>query len=117
MLRQYDQIMPGLVNRIVTMAEAQSSHRQAVEAKVIGGNVWAQKWGLVAAFAVATTAIVLGWELIHSGHSASGLTSILGALGSLAGTFIFGKVQQQREREQKRDEVRAAAGAGAPDFQ
>ena len=116
MLRQYDQIMPGLVDRIVTMAEKQAGHRQGAEAKVINGNVWAQKWGLVAAFVIAVIAIIAGWDLIPHDHSASGITSIVTALAALVGVFVFGKLQQKRERQEKRDAVRTAAGTGAPDF-
>ena len=46
LLKQYNEVFPGCAERIVAMAESQSSHRQQVESNVIAGNVTSQTTGL-----------------------------------------------------------------------
>ncbi len=63
------------------------------------------------AFLLGVIAIVGGVGLIAFDKSAQGLVAIISAFTALAGTFIYGRWQQQREREQKRKEAREAAEA------
>lgn len=38
MLKQYDEVLPGAAERILKMAEEQSTHRKQLERKVIDGD-------------------------------------------------------------------------------
>jgi uncharacterized membrane protein len=100
-LAKYEQILPGSANRIISMAEEQSSHRRDLEKTVIGANVRTQTWGLVSAFIIAMTAIGGGIWLSAKGMSGAGLTSIITALAALVGVFVFGKSQQNKELSEK----------------
>jgi len=100
-LAKYEQILPGSANRIISMAEQQSSHRQELEKTVIGANARTQTWGLVSAFIIAMTAIGGGIWLSARGMSGAGLTSIITALAALVGVFVFGKSQQKKELAEK----------------
>lgn len=105
MLAQYNAVFPGCAERIVAMAEAQSVHRQDLERAVVLGNVAAEKRGQHYAFALGALAIVGGVALIAGGKDVQGLASILGALATLAGVFIYGRHQQAKERQRKREET------------
>lgn len=45
-LQQYNEILPGAANRIITMAEEQSSHRRILESKVINSDIINSRLGL-----------------------------------------------------------------------
>ena len=123
-LAQYEAVLPGCAERIVSMAEEQAAHRRALESQVITGNLVAERRGQVAAFAMALVTIVGGVWLIYHGRDVGGLTAIIGALGGLAGAFVYGRRKDAEERRQKRadfaspqirlpDDDRAAESPGA----
>jgi hypothetical protein len=45
---------------------------------------------------------------VGQGKDAYGLAAIITAFATLAGVFIYGRIQQERERERKRQDVREA---------
>lgn len=100
-LDKYNQVVPGLAERILTMAEQQSSHRQQLERTVVESNAFVQKLGPFFGFVVAMTAVVGGIILIEKGRDGYGLAAIITALASLAGVFIYGKTKQKSELEAK----------------
>jgi len=71
-LERYNQVLPGLAERIITMAESQHSHRQGLEKHVIHSNVSAQKTGTILGFVIAMTVIGGGFFLVHEGKSLEG---------------------------------------------
>ena len=101
-LEQYEAVLPGCAERIVSMAEAQAAHRRALEPRVIEGNVAAERRGQVFAFTLALVALVGGVWLIYQGKDAEGLTAIIGALAGLVGVFVYGRRKDAEERRQKR---------------
>ena len=84
------------------MAERQSSHRQDLEKSRIDAGNRTEHRGQFFAFAIALAAILSGVYLISIDKDASGLTTIITALGVLVGAFVYGKYTQAKEREQKR---------------
>lgn len=52
-------------------------------------------------FIVAMTAILGGVFLVYIGKEATGLTSIITALVGLAGVFVYGKHEQQKDLAKK----------------
>ena len=106
MLERYNQVFPGCAERIVAMAESQSSHRQHLESTHSQGTQKTERRGQVFGFLLGMTAIVGGIGLIAFDKDAAGLASIIAALVSLAGVFIYGRWSQKQERQQKRDEFR-----------
>jgi uncharacterized membrane protein len=101
-LSEYEAVFPGCAERIVAMAERQSAHRHELERTHIRSNSLVERRGQIFAFLITGTAIAGGTYLISIGKDASGLTSIITALAALAGTFIYGKHMEAKEREQKR---------------
>jgi uncharacterized membrane protein len=83
------------------MAESQSTHRQAIEKAVILGNVSAQTRGVWFAFLLALTGILAGFYLELHGHRLTGFGFFLTSLAALVGTFVFGRLDQRKERQEK----------------
>ena len=107
-LARYSNLIPNGAERIMAMAESQLQHRQSLESVVVKGNVRAETRGQVFAFALGLVAIAGGIWLIASGNSALGLASIITAFTALASVFVYGRIEQRRERERKRREAKEA---------
>ena len=101
MLAKYEEVSPGLADRIVSLAENQSTHRQRIEAKVINSNVSSQTLGLILGALISLVTIVGGIYLILKGKDISGLAAVITTLASLAGVFIYAKRDQRLERASK----------------
>jgi len=104
---QYEHVCPGAADRLLKMAEGQQSHRQHLEAAVVGGNLQAQTRGAWFAFILALGVLSLGGWLIVQGQVSIGLWLILTDVLALAGVFFTGRWLQSRERKQRREELEA----------
>ncbi len=100
-LKAYEDIYPGLANRIVTMAEEQSAHRRYLEAKVITSDVRRSWGGLIAALVVAVIGLGGSFIVITMGHDWAGATIAGGTLTSLVGAFLYGSWSKKSERLEK----------------
>lgn len=100
-LKQYDEVFAGCAERIVVMAERQSTHRQSLETTVIKGGSRNETLGLIGAAVLGITAIICGYLLVEHGKDAQGFSVILGTIGTLAGIFIWGRHRQEKERKEK----------------
>ena len=109
MMRKYEELLPGFANRIMSMAEGQSTHRQTLEAKVVSSNCANERIGMVFGFVICVLAISTGAFLVLHGKSASGLASILTALAAPLAVFIYGKSRQQRELQARQQGIIEAA--------
>lgn len=109
MLAQYNACLPNGADRIVALAERQAEHRQSLESAVVRGNIRAETRGQICAFLLGLVAIVGGIVLIALGKDVQGLAAIITAFVALAGVFIYGRKQQERERTRKRQEAEALA--------
>jgi uncharacterized membrane protein len=109
MLAQFNQVIPNGPDRIVSMAESQLKHRQALERVVVNGNVASQQRGQLFGFLLGLVAILGGIGLIAFDKSTQGLVAIITAFGALAAVFVYGRYKQERERERIRQEARDAS--------
>lgn len=98
-LSGYNSVVPGAADRILGMAEKQSSHRQKQENRVILSNVIQSYLGMVFAFILGVGVIAGGIFLIYNGKDGYGLAIIIGDLVALAGVFIYGRSEQRKERD------------------
>ncbi len=101
-LEKYDMVSPGAADRIISMAETQAKHRQALELQVISSGVSNSKLGLIfgliiglAGLGAATLLGIYGQPLL------SGIIGI-GSIVSLVGTFIYGSQSGKKERQDKK---------------
>jgi uncharacterized membrane protein len=96
-LAKYEEICSGAADRIISMAERQSEHRQAMEARVIEANCIAQRRGPAYGFALVLAALAIGGILLWNGKDVAGLATVITALASVVATFIAGKSRQKSE--------------------
>ena len=100
LLKEYDDVYPGLAKEIVTMVSAQSSHRQALEKAIVigdGRRAWA---GICCAFALALVSIVGGVYAIERGNKVSGTIIGTGAMAGLVSVFIYGtSIRKSKPRQ------------------
>jgi uncharacterized membrane protein len=100
-LKQYDQVMPGLAERIVKMAENQSGHRMVLERASVESDFAARQkqfrltlFGQVASFVISMTGILAGvYVAIHGKEWVGG---IVGAGG--IGGLVVGILQTVRRK-------------------
>src|SRR3990167_3524934 len=97
-LAQYEELSPGLANRIVAMAEQQGNHRRNLEATHLNAQIkhleradWEAKLGQIFAFIIAMTAIIGGiFAIIHDYPYAGSFITTLG-IGSIITASINGR--------------------------
>lgn len=87
------------------MAESQSRHRQDLERRVIFTRSRNETLGQVFAFILSLAVVGGSIWLISIGKSAEGLAAILKNPVALAGVFIYAKVLQKRELDEKRQKL------------
>lgn len=104
-LAQYEDVLPGLADRIVGMAERNAAHRHSLEKAVVEGNVRAQARGQVCAFILALVVLGVGCWLLIEGKTGLGLWLMLGDVLALAGVFLGARWMQKKERESRRQEL------------
>jgi uncharacterized membrane protein len=103
-LIRYNDAVPGAAERILTMAERQSSHRIDLEKAVVDADIKRANRGLAAGIVVALAFGAGAFVLILSGHDLVGAVIGGGDLVALVGTFVYGTESRRRER-QKRAEM------------
>jgi len=100
-LIKYNEAVPNAADRIITMAESQSAHRQQLESEVVESDVKNSRLGLLYGLIIGLTAVIGGTVCIVSGYEAGG--SILGSTGltGLVGVFVYGSRSKRKEREER----------------
>ncbi|MEO7029824.1 MAG: DUF2335 domain-containing protein [Acidobacteriaceae bacterium] len=101
-LREFEQILPGVAERIFIQFEAQAEHRRRSETKVIDSNTLSQKLGAISAPVIGLSGVVGGMILVGRGFNITGLGTVFAALGSIVATFLYQRHAQDRERFAKR---------------
>lgn len=105
MLKKYGDIVPDAPERIIQMAEKQGLHRMEIEKELVIGNSHRENKGMWFGFIISLTAIIGGIILILNDKSATGITTILFALASLVGAFIYSKLKTSQEIQEKEKDV------------
>lgn len=86
-LRQYGEVMPGLGERIVAMAEREQAHRHEVDRSLV--NVFSR--GQWLGFALGLVSLVVGAYLSLRGHEGFGIAAFVGSVAVIAGSLLFGR--------------------------
>ena len=86
-LARYNDVMPGLGERIVSMAELEQTHRHSVDNKLI--RIFSRGQWLGSALGLTTLAA--GSYLSILGHEAIGIAMIMGSVALVAGSLLFGR--------------------------
>ena len=100
-LVKYEEILPGVTERLLLTYEKQVDHRIELEKIVIKGNSRRANWGQILSFVIVIFALCLGGYLLLKGLSSQGIATIITAVGSLVASFIAASITRKSERERK----------------
>ena len=102
-LAQYNEIIPGLAERIVAMAEEEAKHRRSIEHKVVDNTFQEGKRGQHYGLAIGIVAILAGAVVAIAGHPTAG--SIIGGGGvvGLVSVFVVGRFFQYKQQEEPKE--------------
>ena len=97
-LEKYNLVCPGAANRIITMAENQSAHRQSIEKAVISINSRNSLLGILCATLISILILMAGVYCILEGHDWAGGAIVSIYLVSLCAVFVYG-TNNHRKKE------------------
>ncbi|MGO8761567.1 MAG: DUF2335 domain-containing protein [Desulfobaccales bacterium] len=100
-LEEYERVLAGSAERIFTMAESQSNHRQGLENKALSIEGRNSILGIISALIIGVVGLSIAGFCVYTGHDTAGAALGGTTLVSLVGTFIYGTRQRRIEREQK----------------
>jgi uncharacterized membrane protein len=84
-LDNYERILPGLANRIVTQFEAEGAHRRDMESRYLK----LQGTGLAIGTVLFVLWILASFVLIETGHEVSGVVSgVIAIIGLMTNTVV-----------------------------
>ncbi len=88
MLADYEQVMPGSGDRILTMSEQQQIHRIKIQEILVNAAVQHEKLGMWRGFILALTIIASGTLVILSGFSLVGFAMVTAPAIAIATVFL-----------------------------
>lgn len=97
MLEEYNRIIPNGAERIMTMAESQSAHRQFIEKEVISSQNMQSERGQMFAFILAILLIAVGTTSFLLGHPTVASIIFGTTVVGLVTVFVLGRKSQQRD--------------------
>lgn len=103
LLKEFDNIIPNGADRILKLAENQSSHRQEVEKSIVNAKNRDSFLGVLFAGIMGIIGLLGGIFLIYQGHSVVGSLFSGGTLVSLVGVYLRGTKNDLSDLEEKRD--------------
>ncbi len=105
-LERYEEVLKGAADRIFVMAEAQSEHRQRLEAKVVDGNVEAQRRGPIIGGVLVLAALVVAIVAILNDYPFFGFAAFFTAFAAVLAVTLRGQTKRDadiRSREEDED--------------
>lgn len=106
-MAQYEAILPGFTDRVLTNFEKQSAHRMELEKGAISHERKMGSRGQIFGLTVALVGLLLGGLLVWSGREIYGTILATGDLVALVGLFIYGKESSKRELKRKTQQIPA----------
>jgi len=100
-LESYERILPGAAERIFTMVENQSTHRQKLEVVALSAECRNSLLGIIVGGILGVFGLSISGVCIYTGMGWPGAALGGATLVSLVGTFVYGTRQRRLEREQK----------------
>jgi uncharacterized membrane protein len=100
-LAGYEAVLPGLADRLVTMAEQQSAHRQELERQVVNANIRHAEIGLWLGAAVAALLIIAAVLVTLAGYPETGAVIAAVDIVGVVTVFVLRQRAQNRELQNK----------------
>ena len=105
---KYEEVCPGMANRIMELAENQSKHRQKLESQVVRTACIVNILGVICALIIALASLWVCWLCIREGHTALGSSIGVLGIGGIVSAFIYGTRSNRQEREKKWEKIQEA---------
>ena len=87
---RYETVCPGAAYRIISMAERQAAHRQAIEKKVVDISSFNSTAGIISALILAIAVLIGGVVCILQDHDRAGAVIVGIDIVGLCGVFVYG---------------------------
>ena len=100
-LEHYESIYSGFTEKLMERYIKQSEHRMTLENKVVDSGIKNSARGQVFAFILSIITIGIGAFLLFLNKDIYGIATIIGALATLLGVFIYGNKSKKDERIKK----------------
>lgn len=104
-MERFNEIIPNGADRIMVMAETQSTHRISIEDRVVRSQQRQSGIGQIFGFIIGLTGLGLAYLLISSGHDIAGATIGSTTLLGMVTVFVTGKAAQRKNLQQKRPDA------------
>ena len=101
-LAKYNDAVPNGAERILSMAEKNQEHRQALERAVIPAGVRSERIGQVLGFVLYMATLVSGTYLVAENKDTVGIVEMLASTATFAGLYLRAQVEKKRELRGKR---------------
>lgn len=98
---EYERILPGAAERLLSQTEIQSKHRRDLETIAIKSGSRDSLIGLISAFFLGAGSLLAGTIVILKGYAYPGSFFGLLGMGSLTTAFIYGTRSNRKERQEK----------------
>jgi uncharacterized membrane protein len=102
MLEGYNRAIPDGGDRLFRLVEGQTNHRQALENRVVDGQLKESGRGQIFAFILALLTLGIGTAAFLTDHDTVAGVIFGTTVISLTGVFIAGKLSQKKDLEKKR---------------
>lgn len=101
LLMGYNDAIPDGANRLFTLVENQSQHRQQLENKMASGQLDISRRGQTFALMVTLFFGSIGGVLAYMGQKEVAIAIFTVTIGAIASCFIVGQLNQKRNLDQK----------------
>jgi uncharacterized membrane protein len=102
-LAEYERISPGFADRIVAMAEKEQVHRHGNEHELWNLQRRLLSRGQVFAFILSLAIVAGGIWLLTMDKAITGFITLLGAIGTVAGPFIYQMRWKRKQAQQTKN--------------
>lgn len=115
MLREYEEIVPGISHRMFRQVELQSEHRRGLENRHLDASIRRSSRGQHFALFIAVLGLLVGGFLIYKDKQLFGFGVLLSGILPIVGAFLYSQYRQHRELERKWDSLDSGEGAVDPE--
>ncbi len=100
-LQHYEDITPGMADRILSMAENQQKHRIEIENKVINSKNRDSKIGMILGTIIILASFYIAYVCIINDKSLAGLAIVISEITALVGVFLYATISNKKERNER----------------
>lgn len=97
-LAGYEQVLPGLAERIVCLTEAEQRHRHKIVELAVRRDARIRERGQALAMIALVLMLVFCWYLAATGNARTSGVVAVGLIAAVVGIFVTGRKEDTKER-------------------